>query len=163
MKAMGKSAGAFFLLVTMIAADASFGSMRKLELRDLTVQATHVITGTVLSVVSGWTNEGAIETKVRIHVENYLMGSFGDGSVDLTIPGGEVGGIGLAVSDMPHFVKGTRVLLFLAIQDVHSPTVVGLHQGKFTLQKGKVVETGFGETEFLRLVQAEIRAKQEAK
>lgn len=152
-----------FWLVAVTAAGVSFGTMRKLELKELTAQATHVVRGTVLSVVSGWTPEGSIETKVRVGVDQCLMGTPGAGTVDLAIPGGEVGGLGLAVSDMPKFVEGTRVLLFLRIADPRSPRVVGLHQGKFTLKQGKVVENGMAENEFLGLVRTEIRAKQEAK
>ena len=151
------------LLVAAAAAGVSFGTMRKLELKELTAQATHVVMGTVLSVVSGWTPERSIETKVRVAVDRYLMGAPGLGAVELAIPGGEVGGLGLAVSDMPKFVEGTRVLLFLAMADTRPARVVGLHQGKFTLKQGRVVENGLAENEFLPLVQAEIRAKQEAK
>jgi hypothetical protein len=151
------------LVAAVAAAGVSFGTMRKLELKDLTAGATHVVSGTVLSVVSGWTPERSIETKVRILVDRFLMGAPGDGTVDLAVPGGEVDGLGLAVSDMPKFAEGTRVLLFLTLADPRSPRVVGLHQGKFTLKQGRVVENGMGEKEFLGLVRAEIRAKQEAK
>jgi hypothetical protein len=151
------------LLVAVGAAGVSFGTMRKLELKELTAQATHVITGTVLSVVSGWTPERSIETKVRVAVDRCLMGAPGLGAVELAIPGGEVGGLGLAVSDMPKFVEGTRVLLFLAMGDTRPARVVGLHQGKFTLKQGRIAENGLAEDEFLSIVQAEIRAKQEAK
>lgn len=162
MRPSGKHVWAF-LLIAVAAAGFSNGTMRKLELKDLTALATHVVTGKVLSVVSGWTPEGSIETKVRIIIEKYMMGAPGDGTVNLALPGGEVDGLGLAVSDMPKFVEGTRVLLFLAMADTRPARVVGLHQGKFTLKQGRVVENGLAENEFLPLVQAEIRAKQEAK
>ena len=163
MRPSGKHVWAFLLVAAIAAAGVSFGTMRKLELKDLTALATHVVTGTVLSVVSGWTPEGSIETKVRILSDEYLMGAPGDGTVNLAIPGGEVDGLGLAVSDMPKFVEGTRALLFLAMADPRSPRVAGLHQGKFTLKQGKVVENGMGENEFLGLIQAEIRSQKEAK
>lgn len=156
-----KRFGVFLIIALM--AGGSFGTMRKFELKELTAQATHVVSGAVLSTVSGWTLEGAIETRVRIRVDQYLMGLPGGGSVDLAIPGGEVGGLGLAVSDMPRFVAGTRVLLFLSMADPRTPRVAGLHQGKFTLREGRVIENGLAEDEFLRLVRAEIRAKQEAR
>jgi hypothetical protein len=152
-----------FLLIAAATAIVSFGTMRKLELKDLTAQATHVVTGTVASVVPSWTPEGSIETRVRVLVDQYMMGLPGHGTVDLAVPGGEVGGLGLAVSDMPKFVEGTRVLLFLEMADPRTPRVVGLHQGKFTLKQGRVVENGLEENDFLPLVRAEIRAKQEAK
>lgn len=150
-------------LIIVMTAGVSFATMRKLELKDLTAQATHVVTGTVLSTVSGWTPEGSIETRVRVRIDQYLMGLPGGGTVDLAIPGGEVGGFGLAVSDMPKFVEGTCVLLFLGLSDLRSPRVIGLHQGKFTLKQGRVIENGLAENEFLARVRAEIRAKQEAK
>jgi hypothetical protein len=162
---MGKSGKRvwFFWLVAAATSSLLLGTMRKLELKDLTAQATHVVTGTVLSVQAGWTPEGSIETKVRVVVDGYLMGVPGSGAVDLAVPGGEVGGLGLAVSDMPKFVEGTRVLLFLGLADPLKPRIVGLHQGKFTFKQGRVVENGQAENEFLGIVRAEIRKKQEAR
>ncbi|MEW6366062.1 MAG: hypothetical protein AB1714_15640 [Acidobacteriota bacterium] len=141
----------------------SFGIMREMDLKDLTAEATEIVTGTVLEAKADWTPAGSIETRVKILIEDRLLGNEPGNVVELSIPGGEVGEMGLYVSDMPKFVEGTRVLVFLAHPAAEGPYVVGLRQGKFTLDKGKVIENGLSEGDLMERVRDEIRAKREAK
>ncbi|TET48271.1 hypothetical protein E3J59_00855 [Candidatus Aerophobetes bacterium] len=57
--------------------------------------------------------------------------------ITVKVPGGEVGGIGLKVSDTPEFRKGEEVFLFLRIEKLPIFKVAGLFQGKYTIEGGK--------------------------
>ena len=155
MKAIRKTILA--LSIIALVPQISFGMMREMDLKDLTAEATQIVTGTVLETKAGWTPTGSIETRVKILVEGKFLGDVQGNVVELSIPGGEVGEIGLYVSDMPKFVEGTRVLVFLAHPASEGPYVVGLQQGKFTLDKGKVLENGMSEGDLIARVREEIR------
>ncbi|KKK86190.1 hypothetical protein LCGC14_2765700, partial [marine sediment metagenome] len=54
------------------------------------------------------------------------------------VRGGEVGDIGLKVSDTPQFREGEEVFLFLRMEKLPLFSVVGLFQGKYTIEEGRV-------------------------
>ncbi len=76
------------------------------------LEATHIVTGAVESVEGfyGVTEEGdeLIYSRVALKVDKYLKGK--DGSrISFVVEGGEVGDIGLKVSESPVFVKGEKI------------------------------------------------------
>jgi hypothetical protein len=76
-----------------------------------------------------------IYTMVTILAENTLKGVVPGNQLTLEVPGGTVGDLTEAVSDMPTFEAGEEVVLFLK---GNPPVVVGGYQGKCAVYDGKV-------------------------
>ncbi|MCP8306549.1 MAG: matrixin family metalloprotease, partial [archaeon] len=94
--------------------------------RDVVDRASHVIIGDVESVESRWNDdETLIYTYVRISVEDCLKGSLEGEEVTIKELGGEVGEIGLLVSNEPSFVKGEKAKVFLKREGTDEFTIVG--------------------------------------
>jgi len=75
--------------------------------------ADAVVVATATSRRSYWrADHGLILTDYRLAVASALLGS-PPGAIDLTVEGGEVGEIGLAVSDAPRFETGVRYAVLL--------------------------------------------------
>jgi hypothetical protein len=86
----------------------------------------------VLAVTTAWNADRTlIETSVRLHLAEILAGT-APAEITITQPGGELDGVGLAVSEMPTWQAGERALLLLAERDGHYH-VVGLGTGKLQL------------------------------
>jgi len=162
MKATG-----FTLILTILAlvllAAQSDALMQKAKLEQLTAGSTEIIQGVVTDVKAEWDPPGkTIFTYVTVSVSGWLKG-IGPKTVTIRVPGGEVGGVGLVVEDMPHFVKGETIITFLEPDSEQSVMKVkGLHQGKFTVVKGKVREAGLPVGDFVERVKSIVKA-QEAK
>jgi hypothetical protein len=97
-------------------------------------KSSHVIVGNVLSVESRWDEKAAtIFTYVKIHVEEHLKGNLTEDYVVIKHLGGEVGDIGLLVSDEPHFLVGEQIKAFLKKEENGYFSVVGGVAGKASL------------------------------
>jgi hypothetical protein len=97
-------------------------------------KSSHVIVGNVLSVESRWDEKAAtIFTYVEVHVEERLKGDLAEDFVVIKHRGGEIGNIGLLVSDEPHFFLGERVEVFLKRDESGYFSVVGGVDGKASL------------------------------
>jgi len=107
-----------------------------LAVEELTRRAELVVIGEVISVASElFASEGQIITRIDVRVDEALKGSPGRASLHLQQPGGRVGEVTRDVAGMPTFAQGERVLLFLGRRGDGGLAVVGLFQGKFTLQR----------------------------
>jgi hypothetical protein len=131
---------------------------------ELTQQSDVIIRGKVLEATGVWTkNADAIVTQVYINVIDVLRGKLQENAVintvtifeDIANPviiveclGGEADGIGMGVSDIPHFQVDEEVILFLKPQaSLVSGTVytiIGDAQGKYTIDdQGIARKNGF--------------------
>ncbi len=74
-----------------------------------------VFTGTVLDVTTRWGegNESIIITVVRLDVEGLAKGEPQGNPIEVNIPGGQMGDVGVWVEDQPTFTVGEHVLLYL--------------------------------------------------
>ena len=74
-----------------------------------------VVTGTVSEVYTRWGqgNESIIITVVRLGVDGIAKGEQHSPIIDVNIPGGKVGELGVWVEDQPTFTVGEHVLLYL--------------------------------------------------
>jgi hypothetical protein len=80
---------------------------------ELMVRSDLVVSGAVVSTNSHWdATKTLIYTDVVIATERFDKGSAGS-QVTVRVPGGEVGDVGLAVEDMPVFVTGQRITVYL--------------------------------------------------
>lgn len=116
-------------------------AMVKKSVEQLAVEADTIVLGTVSDQVSAWNAEHtAIYTDVTVAVEEVIKGSPG-GQVTFRIAGGVVGDIGMRTSNDPEFQNGERVLVFLNTAEVLA-SLVGLQQGKYTVEEGSVTKGG---------------------
>jgi hypothetical protein len=106
---------------------------------ELMVRSDLVVSGVVVSMNSHWdASKTIIYTDVVIATERFDKGSAGS-QVTVRVPGGEVGDAGLAVEDMPVFVSGQRVTLYL---------IKGVEVGTYELAAGYVGALTAGGTHY---------------
>ncbi|MEW6364867.1 MAG: hypothetical protein AB1714_09535 [Acidobacteriota bacterium] len=149
------------LLVLVTSAPAS-ALMRKVSIEEVTAHSSQIVLGTVIEKHAEWTPTRSIVTTVKVQVEERIMGSSGESYVTISVPGGEVGEIGLMVSDMPQFEIGQRALIYLNRSfRPGQHCVAAAFQGKYTLEGGRVLETGAAEHEFVEEVRVAARNEME--
>ncbi len=131
----------FLLLTGFLAPQASALMVRK-SIKELTSQADSILIGEVKEMESRWNEERTlIYTYVTISVSQYTKTLSGVGEVQeimVKVPGGEVGDMGLKVSDTPQFREGEEVFLFLKMEKLPLFSVTGLFQGKYTIEENRV-------------------------
>jgi hypothetical protein len=124
-------------LVLLLGVCTGHATMRRLSLEDLVWKADTIVLGTVIRQESAWdVDRTAIYTTVTLAVERVLTGIPRE-VVTLQVTGGSVGGMGMRTSNDAVFREGERVIVCLDTSAV-PPTVVGLQQGKFTVQDDRV-------------------------
>lgn len=129
----------FFAGITLCFLMPSFSvaQARKASLQEMTETSHAIFTGKCLKKESAW-NQGRtkIFTEVRIRTGEMIKGDPA-AEVVLTIPGGQVGSTVYEVSDMPAFLEGEEVLVFLWKHPSGKNLVTGALQGKLTLVEEK--------------------------
>jgi hypothetical protein len=84
------------------------------KLADLSKRSDVVAVGKVASLKAEWTaDKQRIQTRVTLSVDDYVKGNEGK-SMELVVPGGEVGAVGELYSHMPKFSQGEEVVVFAA-------------------------------------------------
>lgn len=102
-------------------------------LNDLSTDANSIVIGEVTSVQSFWTpNHQYIRTTITLRVTGTLKG-FAPQTLTFTQDGGTVGETSLFVEEMPEFVAGQRVILFLSADLKEMSPVCGMSQGRFNI------------------------------
>ena len=143
----------------------SMGSalMVEISLDDLVRESQSVLTGNVKAIRCAWNEEKTeIYTYVTISVSDRVKGGDGQKEIILRHLGGEVGEIGMGVSDAPKFEQGQDVLVFLGPPDDEGVSeVVGACQGKYTIESGQVLEKKVALTDFLSMVKAVLKQVEE--
>jgi len=131
-----------FLLLTGFLASQTSALMVRKSIEELTSEADSILIGKVKKIESQWNEEKTlIYTYVTISVKQHTKTLSGVGEVQeiiVKVRGGEVGGIGLKVSDTPQFREGEEVFLFLRMEKLPLFSVAGLFQGKYTIEEGRV-------------------------
>jgi hypothetical protein len=123
--------------------------MTGLSTEELTRSSEAVVVGGVEDVESHWTQDGtSIFTTVSVDVEEVVRGVVIQQRVTVEYEGGEIGEIGLKVSDVAPLERGERVLLFLKsgkskrYGSVYN--IVGKAQGKYLIgEDGIARKRGF--------------------
>jgi hypothetical protein len=109
-------------------------------IQDLTDGSDAIVYGRVLSLVPHWDDaHEMIYTTVTVQPIAYMKGDLGPDPIEFEMPGGTVGDVGLAVSDVPQFEIGEEAVLFLRPDYFR---VVGWFQGKMAVENGVVLSTG---------------------
>ncbi len=134
--------------------------MVKLSLKDLTIGSDAIIVGEVIKIQSQWSLDKSIILSIAtLQIHEIFKGNVNNNQIFIQYAGGEVGDIGLKVTDMPSFQEKEKVLVFLkSIKDLtnikHSPVVClgifpaystfGAAQGKYSIDKdGMAQKSGY--------------------
>jgi hypothetical protein len=97
--------------------------------------SSDVVLGTVEDTRAAWDRDHRlIETHVRIRVERRIKGQGGP-VVNVVVPGGVIGEIGMKTPGAPAFQGGERVLLLAEPKRAGEMRPVGLFQGKLAVKK----------------------------
>jgi hypothetical protein len=103
------------------------------DLGELAREARAIPRGRVVAVEGRWTDDRrTIETLVTLEVDGYLKGALGD-TLQLRVPGGELGRFRSVVVGAPEFVVGQRVILFLGATGPMVPYILGFNQGVYRI------------------------------
>lgn len=135
------------LLLLVLLPSVSRGMMIGLSVKELSDRADTVIVGKVTDKEVFWSADGKmIMTAVLIEVSEVIKGVMGDQHVTVEYRGGEIGEIGMKVSDVPTFQTDETVLVFLkAVQSGRFQSddtearehpvfhLVGKAQGKYSI------------------------------
>ena len=112
-------------------------TVEPLALEDLVKRAHHIVSGKVRNSRTYWSaNRALILTSYAIEIDESIKGR-PPRALELTTIGGKIGDLELHVSGMPSFAKDENVIVFTESSGPYE-VVMGLGQGKFTLENGEV-------------------------
>lgn len=122
--------------------------MKGFSTEELTRESDTVVSGDVEDAESFWSQDGkTIITRATVSVSGVIRGKSSAGNIIVEYEGGEIGDVGLRVSDVSPLIKGERVILFL--KSVRSRkdsaavyNMVGKGQGKYTIDEGGIARKG---------------------
>jgi hypothetical protein len=127
-------------LILLFTVNAPATTVERLTLDGLVRKADSIIVGKVIGSRTFWSgNNSVILTAWSVEVLETIKGPVRR-SIEVTTIGGTVGDITLHVAGMPVFETGRNAVVFVEKSGAFS-TVVGLGQGKFTVENGEVVNT----------------------
>jgi hypothetical protein len=102
---------AICLILAALPERAPAATVVPFTLEQMEALSSDVVLGTVEDTRAGWDrNHQFIETRVRVRVERRLKGQGGP-VVNVVVPGGVVGEVGMLTPGAPKFKPGERVLL----------------------------------------------------
>lgn len=138
------------ILLIIIVSIPAAGIMKGMSTEELTKASGLVIRGQVERAESHWSEDGqTIYTSVVVNVKHVIKGGWeNQGKLIVEYEGGEVGDIGLEVSDTPSLKYGEEILLFLkrgrSKRNGYVYNIVGKGQGKYTIDgNGVARKSGF--------------------
>lgn len=130
-------AGQLAIAICLAHGGVAMAAVPAMTVDEMTDASQTIVYGKVLSLVPHWDDaHGMIYTTVTIEPIQYMKGGPEGGQIEFEMPGGVVGDIGLAVSDVPEFRVGEEAVLFLRPEYFQ---VVGWRQGKLSVEDGVVL------------------------
>jgi hypothetical protein len=125
-----------FVLVLVCAVPARALTLVPVSFDDLVAHATLVVYGRVIDVHGTWTaDRRGIDSQVTLAPIEAYKGAPGD-RVTFKVPGGESGGLVMAVPGSPVLRAGDLVVAFLASAGPAVPTPIGVSQGVYRVLPG---------------------------
>ncbi len=105
------------------------------EFREIVGQSQIIVYGRVSNAVPELSEDRKrIETIVTFEVATYLKGEGGD-TLTFRVPGGLIGRYRSVTVGAPVFESGDEAVLFMTLRADGIPSVFGLHQGVFRVQR----------------------------
>jgi hypothetical protein len=128
------------LLAVLMVLPAQATVMELLDVGRLTLLSSDIFYGQVDSTETYWNAERTrIYTRIRVRVDETFKGPVGPSqTVTVTQLGGEIDGVRLDYSGRPDFSVGEKVVLFTTRGKNNDFIVVGLKQGKMTVQGSEI-------------------------
>lgn len=125
----------------------SLAVMKGLSTDDLTKSSDMVVIGEVEDVEAQWSIDGqTIFTSATVSISEVVAGRPLPGKIVVEYEGGELGDIGLKVSDMATLDKGDKVLLFLKTARSKkfgsAYNMIGKAQGKYKIGEDGIARKG---------------------
>jgi hypothetical protein len=146
------------ILVSGLLTRDGLALMERMSLEELTTQADLIIAGKVEKVESRMEGS-AIFTYVSVKpTEEPIKGKKTE-EVTIRLLGGEVGEIGLYVSDTPKFSEQETIIVFLKDKGNYK-IVPGLIQGKFTVQDGTILGNDLSEGDFKKKIKSFVETEE---
>jgi len=139
---------AVFVTALLLAGSSPAGAvMRSLSTEELTRSSDAVVEGDVTSVGSFWSADGkAIVSRATVAVVDVVRGLAVEKTLTIEYEGGEVGDVGMGVSDMVTVSQGQRVLVFLqkksAFRDAAHYEIIGRAQGLYKVGGDRIARKG---------------------
>jgi hypothetical protein len=153
--------GMVFLCFLVASSSQALGVMIGLSTEELTNSSDLIVIGSVENVESMWSEDGKfIISRAKIIVNSVINGKWDKDLLSVEYIGGEVGDIGLKVSDVKPLKQGDNLLLFLKIRNGQEQkmgrnltalsneeiyhSIVGNAQGQYTITpQGIAKKDGF--------------------
>jgi hypothetical protein len=128
------------LLAALIVLPAQATVMQFLSVENLTRRSSDVFYGQVISTETEWDADRTnIYTRIHVRIEEPFKGSLSRSQiVTVTQLGGHIDGETLHYEGRPEFFKNELVVLFTKRGKNNDFIVVGLKQGKMTVEGGEV-------------------------
>lgn len=130
-------AAVLFAALYLFAPEAR-SQMIGMSTQELARASSLVVVGDVEEVKSHWSDDGRrIVSRATVLVREVVRGKTVDKRITVEYPGGEIGDLGMRVSDVAPVTKGEKVLLFLSDREERRSGPVrgltGKGQGKYTI------------------------------
>jgi len=136
-----------WLIMIFFLSSSSSAIMKAMSTEELVRTSEIVVIGEVEDVKAQWSKDGkTIFTSASIVISDVIRGKIDQEKIIVECEGGEVGDIGLKVSDVSPLRKGEKVILFLKSGKskkegvVHN--IVGKAQGKYTIDADGIARKG---------------------
>jgi hypothetical protein len=115
-----------FLCFLFVSSSPAIGFMMGLSTEELTNSSNLIVIGSVQGVESMWSEDGkGIISRAIIIVNSVISGKWDKEVLHVEYNGGEVGDIGLKVSDVKPLKQGDNLLLFLKIKNGQKQKIEG--------------------------------------
>ncbi len=159
-----------FLFFLVASSSLALGMMIGLSTEELTISSDLIVIGSIQGVESMWSEDGKIIiSRAKIIVDSVIRGRSDKRILTVEYLGGEVGDIGLQVSDVKPLKQGENLLLFLEIgkrqrlssmplpnEDTYY-SIVGNAQGRYTITpQGIAKKDGFSVVKGSESIDSEI-------
>jgi 3-phosphoglycerate kinase len=135
-----------FIIIVAGGINTATALMEALSIDTLVKASSSIIRGEVVDTQAMWSESGdEIVTRVTIRVQKDFKRLVSDKFITVEYLGGEVGDIGMMVSDSPQMFVGEEIIIFLeqpqGVIDQQRFHIVGSAQGKYTLEEDGMVRT----------------------
>lgn len=126
---------------------------------ELTHRSSVVAVGKVTSLHAQWTNDRSrIVTQVTVAVDQFFKGASQNRTLVITVPGGEVDGVGELYSHAARFHTNEEVIVFAERDAGGNYRVAGGEQGKFTVTREAITGKRIvGESQLLEVFASRVQ------
>lgn len=143
------------IILTSLCAGSTNAMMVKIPLEQLVREAELIVVGQVESV-KGQKREGIIFSTAKLRAKRVLKGQVPpQGWISVEFEGGRMGDETFTTEDSPDYKTGEEAIAFLKkLPGSDKYTTVGLLQGKYLIEKGKVLPEYIPLDTFLQQIEA---------